>query len=217
MLSKFARPRNVHTGEGRALRGYIDTISGEVDSLAAEVSGIELTPDYSIFTAQDHGLVAWSMDPADATGTQAATSGNLMVMKTKAATVGPISAIRIPRSDSGVTCTLAKAAVFDASGASLGVSGNAASDFASGGDKDLTLTSPTRATVVGEVLYLAFLVVGTGTPTMRTATAAPSLNQGLTASAGYRSAALSGQSDMPSSLTLSGLSASTTRRLLLAV
>lgn len=210
MLSKATAPVPQTPGDAALLR-YIQTLEGRIADNAAAIEAVTAAPDTSLPTAADNLFTAWSYDSFFASSTAAATSGTLYVEKTQAAATNAITSIRTAASAYGSGITLLKVAVFDAAGVQLGVSADASATF-SGSAGTVTLASPTRALVVGETLYLAFLSVGGTAPTLRTATSATPLNYGLAAADGYRSSTLASQTDMPASLTLSGLSSNTSRR-----
>ena len=209
MTSRLPEPRPV-TVEGAALLEYARGIAYDLENI--DPSGEVV----SAFTAVDHNLCAWSCEPILATASGVITAGTLYVMKAKAASVAPIASILATFAAAASGATLAKVAVFDSAGIRLGVSADQSTAFNAGGTVTAALTAATRALVLGEDLYLAILSVGGTGPTMRTATAAPALNIGLAAADGYRVGILASQTDMPSSLTLSGLTANTTMQLLVA-
>lgn len=219
-LSKASAPPP-STPEGAAIIEYARALEGRLAEAEDAIAGIALPPSSSVTTAADHGFCAWSFDPVDATATAAPSTGLLFQERTKAALTTPAVGLLVPNGGRGSGITLAKAAVFDAAGAQLAVSANDSANWGgAGGDATITFASPTRALVVGEKLFLSAIWVGTTGPSLRSKTAATSASMmklGLSTSDGYRCATLSGQTDMPSSLTFASMTEATTRRLFVLV
>jgi hypothetical protein len=212
MTSKAGDPTTSTPETGGLLR-KIQELGATLTALATTVSGISLGNEYSLVTAADHNLIAWSMDPILGTTTAAAATGTLYVSKAKAAKVDPIVSVAVPTSAAGTSQTLSKVAVYDSAGVRLGVSADQSSLFTTSGTKFVPLTAATRAIVRGEVLYLAVIFVGGTPPTLYTNVSAPALALGLAAADGYRGSVLTSQTDMPTSLTLGSLTTGSVRLL----
>lgn len=208
MTSKIPDPIPT-TVEGAQLLERIKAVRAELADLSTQVDGIELGADYSLYTAADSNFCAWAYDPFFATATGTIATGRLYIAKCKAAKTNPIVSLDTAASAVGSGHTLIKGAVFDSAGAQLGVSADVSGTFST---SPITLASPTRTLVLGEVLYLAILAVSSSPPTLRIPVAGIPVNNGLTASDGYRSAYLDGQTDIPSSITLSSFTAHTLPR-----
>lgn len=159
----------------------------------------------SEFTQADHGLLAWTQDPATCpAGSGAGTSGVVYLSKikiTSRATV--VSNILYNISTQGATLTSGQnfVALYNSSGTRLAVSADQTTNFGSTGIKTAAITPQTLA--VG-TYYVAFLSNGTTNPSFMAGSNgfASGLNAGLALSASRALSFGTAQTAMPSSIAL---------------
>ena len=157
----------------------------------------------------DHGLVAWTMDPAACT-----TSGTtlslgviyfLEVVLRSAATISNLCAV-LGTAGSGLTSGQCLAGLYTSAGTRVAVTSDLSTTWNSAGDKTMTLTAPYSA-AAGKY-YVAFLVNGTTSPTFACgSTLGANFTPGnahLT-SGGYRFCRSgTGQTALPANFTMTG-------------
>lgn len=167
------------------------------------------------FTAEDYGYVAWSVDPAGAASTLPLAAGTLYTARSKVAKTGAIASVVVPITTGAAGVTSAWVAVFAVDGTLLGVSADTGASWVAAGTKTVALTAPTEVLPAGTPVYLAVLAIG-GSPIVRSMTAAPTVNQNLSAATGHRFGLVAGQAAMPSPLVMAGMSSSSSPLLLFA-
>jgi hypothetical protein len=161
---------------------------------------------YQVDTPLRHGYVEWNYDPViGGTGT-APTSGTVYVMKVSAQSGGSVSNIVLTiTSSAGVSLTAGQnfAALYDSTGARVGVTADQSSAWTSNGLKTMALVGGPFTLRAGSDYYVALLSNGTTTASfMRSGTnlTAPNANQ---ANALQRFSTNGTGTSLPSSLTLS--------------
>jgi hypothetical protein len=103
--------------------------------------------------AGDHGLIAWSMDPASAASSQVATIGTLQLVRLYVPVPCTVTGIILSAVTAGSGLTNCFTALFDASRNLLGQSANLATLWGStSGDKKGDLASPVSIATPGYVL-----------------------------------------------------------------
>lgn len=168
------------------------------------------TPAYpSEWAPADHGFTAWAFDPAAAstTGTTL-TSGYIYmlgIVLRQAVTVTNLHAL-LGSAGSGLTSGQCLAALYDSAGTRRGITADQSTAWTSAGSKTMALTS-TYAAAAGRY-YVALLFVGTTSPTFACgstlgASFTPG-NAGLTAGSYRFCRSASGQTSLPTTVTLSG-------------
>jgi len=120
------------------------------------------------FTPADHGMVAWSYDPAViASNALIPAGGTLNVVKLKLTGPTLITAVLMICSNPGATLTAGQnfAMVFDETGAQIGVTADQATAWQSTGNKDMPLTAPVTAR--GPFVTVGLYAVGSTLPGFR--------------------------------------------------
>jgi hypothetical protein len=154
--------------------------------------------------AHEHGLKAWTQDPATCGSTGSAnTTGVIYLSKVilrSAATVNSVY-VTVTTAGSGLTTGQSLVGLYDAAGAKLSESADQATVFTSVGTKNVSIASKSLA---AGTYYVAVLTNGTTPPSfMRGGGASGSaLNVGLVTSAGRFLDYGTGQTSLPASLTM---------------
>lgn len=159
----------------------------------------------------DHGLIAWTQDPATVTGTIALGAGQIWLQRVKATVSGPASNIHVDVQAVGAGLVSGQnfAALYSTAGERLGVTADQTASWGSVGNKSMALTAP-AAVVAGTSYYVALLSNGTTPPTVRRSTAVASLiNFNLTAAGPRFALSGSGNTSMPANIVVSGYTLAT--------
>lgn len=121
------------------------------------------------FSPPDHGMVAWTYDPSNATSSVLLpTAGTLYAVKLKVAVPSLITSIMMITAAAGSTLTANQnfAMLFDSTGAQVGVTADQTTAWAAAaGVKDMLLTTPVQ--VNGPSCTVGFYSNGTTLPTFR--------------------------------------------------
>lgn len=158
----------------------------------------------------DHGLIAWSLDPAACGATATAlTAGFIYIIEVfvrKAATLSSVNIV-VGTAGSGLTASQCFAGLYDSTGARVAVTADQSGSWNSVGNKTPAFTTP-YAAAAGRY-YVALVANGTTPPNVACgstngATFTPG-NANLT-SGSYRFArsAANGNTSLPTNVTLSG-------------
>ncbi|MFF0736884.1 glycosyl hydrolase family 28-related protein [Streptomyces chartreusis] len=164
------------------------------------------TVNDATFTPADHGLVAWTHDPATLrSASNATTSGTVYLCKVKVVNRSTlVSNVIVGIEAAGVTLTSGQCFVglYNSSGTRLAVSADQSGNWTSTGLKTIALTAA-QTLAVGSY-YVAILAVGTTPPQFAMgAGGATTASAGLTASTARFLTGPTGQTSLPSSITLS--------------
>ncbi|MET9098284.1 hypothetical protein [Streptomyces antibioticus] len=157
----------------------------------------------------DQGLSAWSFDPASCTGSGTTLSAGFIyavkLLLRQPTTLNRVHAV-LGTAGSGLTSGQCLAGYYDTAGNRLGVSADQSTAWASAGNKAMALTAPVD--VPAGAVYAAFLFNGTTSPSFAAgsthgANFTPG-NAALSAGAYRFCRSASGQTSLPSTITLSG-------------
>lgn len=161
--------------------------------------------------ASRYGLIS-QMYPLHLSGgsvSTALTSGTVYVMRVVAENDAASASrtVRTYQIGAGSGLTLAKAAVFDATGNQVGVSADASATINTAGPTTRSISVGTFALIKGATYYVAFLVVGTTGPTIARTSNDSRTNAGLSAASLLWATAATAQTDMPATITPGSLAA----------
>lgn len=164
------------------------------------------TVNDATFTPADHGLAAWTHDPATLrSASNATTSGTVYLCKVKIAnrsTVVSNVIVGIEAAGSGLTSGQCFVGLYNSSGTRLAVSADQAANWTTTGLKTIALTAP-QTLAVGSY-YIAILAVGTTPPQFAMgAGGATTVSAGLATGASRFLTGPTAQTSLPSSITLS--------------
>lgn len=164
------------------------------------------TVNDATFTPADHGLAAWTHDPATLrSASNATTSGTVYLCKVKIAnrsTVVSNVIVGIEALGSGLTSGQCFVGLYNSSGTRLAVSADQSGNWTSTGLKTIALTAP-QTLAVGSY-YVAILAVGTTPPQFAMgAGGATTVSAGLATGASRFLTGPTAQTSLPSSITLS--------------
>ncbi|MGW0948444.1 hypothetical protein ACWD4O_38640 [Streptomyces sp. NPDC002623] len=184
--------------------------SGGSDALApAAIGALSLASYGNVWVPSDHGLTAWTFDPAtcSASGTTL-SSGFIYLLELvlrQAATLSKVHAV-IGTAGSGLTFGQCLAGLYDSSGNRVAVTADQSTVWNSVGNKAMSFTG-SYAAAAGRY-YAALLFVGTTSPSFACGsthgnTFTPG-NAGLSAGSYRFCRSASGQTSLPTSVTLSG-------------
>jgi hypothetical protein len=152
----------------------------------------------------DHGYLAWAYDVANASGTTNLAAGALMLVKVKLPVAATITNVVCHLAGPGATLTAGQnlAALFDATGARLGITADQSAAWTTVGPKAMALTAPVAAPA--GAYYVGLLFNGTTTPAFSRSVAASATtiaNAGLTGAAFRFASSGTGQTAMPASFS----------------
>jgi hypothetical protein len=164
------------------------------------------TVNDATFTPADHGLAAWTHDPATLrSASNATTSGTIYLCKVKIAnrsTVASNVIVGIEAAGSGLTAGQCFVGLYNSSGTRLALSADQAANWTSTGLKTIALTAP-QTLAVGSY-YVAILAVGSTPPQFAMgAGGATTVSAGLATGASRFLTGPTTQTSLPSSITLS--------------
>jgi hypothetical protein len=167
-------------------------------AVVAAVDGNEWTPN-------DHGLIAWTHDPATLRSTSnPTTSGTVYLSKLKVINRGVTATtilVGIETAGSGLTAGQCYVGLYNSSGSRLAISADQASNWTSTGLKTISLTTPPTLAVGN--YYVAILANGTTPPQFAMgAGGATSVNAGLATAAARFLSGPAAQTSLPTSITL---------------
>jgi hypothetical protein len=163
------------------------------------------------FAPADHGLLAWTQDPATCRSTgDSITTGTIYLCKVKIvdrSTIVSNVLLSILNTPTLMTASQNFVGLYDSSGTRLAVSADQAANWTTAGLKTVALTSP-QTLAVG-TYYVAILMNSTGTvPQLLqgNGASASALNAGLSVGAARFLNTSAGNTSLPSSITLASQS-----------
>jgi hypothetical protein len=167
------------------------------------------------FLPEDHNLITWTQDPATVADAFPLNTGVVYLCKvkvTKPSTVVTNVLYGVTTAGSSLTSGQNFVGLYDSTGTRLAVSADQTTNYGSQGLKTAALTSP--PTVAVGYYYVALLAVGTGTQPSVAASGGVSsaMNAGLVAATGRFLTSGTGQTALPSSITLSSATLNTGSR-----
>lgn len=119
-------------------------------------------PGGGVITPADHGLIAWSRDPASAGASTIPTAGLLQLVEVKVPQACTITKLAVYIASAGVTLTNGFLALYDSSLNLLGVTATRATAWQSVGADIVALVTP--AAVAAGTYYVGFWWTGTTGP-----------------------------------------------------
>jgi len=159
------------------------------------------------FTAADHGLLTWTQDPATLrSSADNVTAGTVYLAKVKIvnrSTVVSNILYGVVTAGTGLTAAQNFVGLYDSSGTRLAVSADQTTNFGSAGLKTAAITPQTLAVGSYYVAILVNLTPGTIPQFATGAGASSATNAGLTAGNARFLTALTAQTTLPASITLS--------------
>jgi Right handed beta helix region len=168
--------------------------------------GHPATVAYASDSPVKHGLLEWNFDPTGiSTASQVLTSGTLHLIKITAQASATINNIITAVNTVGATLTAGQnfAALFDSAGNRIGITADQSTAWTTTGLKTMALTAGVAVTA-GQDYYIVLLSVGTTPPSFpRSASSTVAANAGLATTALRFAANATGQTSMPSTITLS--------------
>ena len=182
---------------------------GALTQATADARYTSLTSYGNQWTPADHGLTAWTFDPAasSTTGTPLSTGFIYMVgiVLRQATSISKVHAV-LGAAGSGLTAGQCLAGLYDAAGNRVAITADQSTAWASAGHKAMNLTASYSA-AAGRY-YVALLFVGTTSPTFACGSTLGAAftpgNANLSAGSYRFCRSASGQSALPGSVTLSG-------------
>ncbi|GAA2192734.1 hypothetical protein [Streptomyces bangladeshensis] len=182
---------------------------GALTQSDADARYLTLAAYGNAWTPSDQGLIAWSFDPACCSTSGTTLSAGFIylieIVLRQAATISKVNVV-IGTAGSGLTAGQCLAGLYDTSGTRRGITGDMSTTWNSAGNKAMSLTTPYSA-AAGRY-YLALLHNGTTSPTFACgSTLGANFTPGNAnlAAGSYRFCrSASGQTSLPTSITLSG-------------
>lgn len=222
----ISKPTVGATGWNTAVDLVIDAVNGtsdDVKELARDTVGTALVAGANVtvtvndgsntitistdgpsgFVPADHGYLGWSVDPANCASSNTVTAGVLYLQKVKVLTPGTSSIGALQVATAGTSLTNCFLGLFDSTGARIALSANQATAWQSGGYKATSWASPV---VVTPGTYYTGILVGGGTPPLFSRVGnSNAVNAGLSAPGLRFGTSGTGQTAIPSSVTLSSV------------
>lgn len=173
--------------------------------------GVSVIGNPGLWTPADNALIACDGDPMLASSSLVLpTAGVVYLRKIKMADTKAVTNIVMVISNSGVGLSNTYAAVFDSSGAQLGVSADISTSLQSTGTKTIALGAPTAIQPSGTWLYVALVVGGASTMPTISSFASARISVGISSSNLRWGSFSSGLSAMPATITPSSIVAVST-------
>lgn len=163
----------------------------------------------ALYAPAGYGFVAWTTDPADASTDYTLSSGLLALVRTFVPAGNPISTVWAAVKTAGATAGgETRAAVYDDTGARIGISADTSSWMTSAGWRSLALGATIAASGSDRYVWVASLTTYGSTPTVKGNAAAVDvlLNRGT---ANRRSVFLTSQTTAPASVDLTAATLNT--------
>lgn len=183
-------------------------VASNTTNIATNTADIAALKQTAISTAgpSDHGLAVWAFDPVAASGNQVLTAGTIYLNKVivrQQVSVGNV-VYTINVAGSGLTAGQNFLGLYNSSGTQVAVTGEQATNWGTAGTKTTALVGGPFTLAAG-FYYVAFLSNGTTPPSFMRANggSGSAVNYGLSASAFRFATNATGQTTLPSSLTLS--------------
>lgn len=188
---------------------YTDACIDEVNLKEGRIAALEAVGATAspAFVPSDHGFAAWTVDPVTAGSSTTPTAGVLYMFKLKMVTSVTIAGMGIHVATAGSGLTSSYLALHDASGARLGVTAAQTTSWQSSGWKAHALVSGVAVT---PGTYYGSLLIGNGSstaPAVARASSSAVSNANLTAPGLRYGTSGTGQTSVPSSVTLSAVAA----------
>ncbi|MFF3928554.1 hypothetical protein [Streptomyces hirsutus] len=170
--------------------------------------------DPTVFGPSDHGLIAWTYDPATLrSSSNATTSGTVYLCKVKVGARSLVSnvLIGVEAAGAGLTAGQCVVGLYSSSGTRLAVSADQSGAWTTGGLKTIPLTA--AQTVAPGTYYVAILAVGTTPPQLAMgAGGSTNINAGLATAAARFLTGPTAQTALPASITVGSQTATTGAR-----
>lgn len=165
---------------------------------------------YTLFGAQDHNLLAWTMDPALTQGGTILTAGVLYMARIKLPEDSTVTNLITSVTTGGSTLTSSQnfGALYTSTGTLVAITADQSASWTGAGAKTMALAGGPYALTAG-TYYAALLANGSTPPTFLRGhgVSTSTLNIGLTAATGARSLTSgTGQTTPPASVTLASAS-----------
>lgn len=202
------------------LQGQMSTANGNISALqssdstqSTNITALQGLTDTIDWKPSDHGLLGWTQDPAGCSTVATLSAGTIYLSKVvlrKAATVSSIW-IALTSAGSGLTAGQNLAGLYDSSGNRLAVSADQSSSWTTASSKQISIAPQSLA---AGSYYVAVLANGTTVPqTMRGGSASGTgLNVALALTAARFLDFGTGQTSLPSTITLSSASLNSSAR-----
>lgn len=168
--------------------------------------GISVIGNPGLWTPVDNALIACDGDPMLASSSLVLpTAGVVYLRKIKMADTKAVTNVVMVISNSGVGLSNAYAAVFDSTGAQLGVSADISTSLQSTGTKTIALGTPTAIQPAGTWLYIALVIGGASTMPTISSFASARISLGISSSNLRWGSTGTGLTAMPSTITPSSI------------
>jgi hypothetical protein len=173
-------------------------------------------PDTAAFPQPaEHGMHAWSFDPAVTNTASALTSGVMTLVKLRTTAPATVASLigHITTPGSGLTAGQCFAGLYNATGTLIGSTADQAAAWAVAGQKVMTLTATATGSLTSlppGVYYAALLAVGTTMPQFARASGVGPANANLGISGTRFATYGTGQTALPATFTLGSMGAATT-------
>lgn len=188
---------------GTPSSGQIVIATGASAATWQAASVVQVAP-----TPAANSLALWNFDPVAASANTTVTAGKVWLLAIQVLAARTITNLIVNVNSNAVGGTAGQnwAALYDSTGARVGLTADQTTAWGSNGDKFMALTAP-YAAAVGT--YYVALLANAVTSTMKVIAGSPSnlaANVGIAAAPFRFNSGLSGQTTMPANLTLSSFS-----------
>ena len=185
-----------------------------LSTVTAKGAATALPPVANQFFPTDQNLIAWSYDPQGATSSVAPSGGVIQLVQLVLRGPATVTNVLVHVATGGSTLTAGQnfAGLYDTTGARLGVTADQTTPWTTAGLETMALTSPVQ--LAAGMYYVALVANGTTPPAFARSTGIASasalINAGLTAATARFATNSSGQTSLPSTVTLASNSLATT-------
>lgn len=188
---------------GTPSSGQIVIATGASAATWQAASVVQVAP-----TPAANSLALWNFDPVAASANTTVSAGKVWLMAVQVLTARTITNLIVNVNSNAVGGTSGQnwAALYDSTGARVGLTADQTTAWGSNGDKIMALSAPYAAPIG---TYYVALLANAATSTMKVIAASPSnlaVNVGIAAAPFRFNSGLSGQTTMPASVTLSSFS-----------
>jgi hypothetical protein len=196
------------------LNGTTSTHTSQISTANTNITNLQNLTNTLDFQPVDHGIKAWTQDPAGCGSTGSANSGGVVYLSKVILRVGATvtqAFVTVTSAGTGLTAGQNFVGLYDSTGTRLAVSADLTTDFGSVGTKTVSLGS--NVLTAGSY-YVAILANGTTPPSfMRgNGASASALNVGLASGAGRFLDFGTGQTSLPASITLTSAATNASAR-----
>jgi hypothetical protein len=212
-MTKLSELTAAGTLTGTEIVPVVQSVAGTpttVRTTAAAIAALAPAATPSVYNPSPamHNLLGWTIDPALVSGLIGPNAGQVTLIKMAWPKTATITNILMDIATAGVGLVGCFAGIYDSTGALLGTTADQSTAWTTTGVKTMALTSPASVPGGANTYIYVALLVGTGSTTFANmyrrvaSSTAAVLNLGLTAATARSATSGTGQTTLPSSITM---------------